>query len=64
MNEEEDTLYALSYILLRRSNRRKLGAKRAGRMWVTNILRGGESGGVCRTLVREMGLGDREYYFR
>ena len=63
---EEDILYALGYILLKRSIRRRKEKEtgKGRKMWVRQIFKQRENCGIYHTLVQEMSLDDREYYFK
>ena len=65
MDDEEALLY-LSYLTLKRKQRRKAerNARKKRSLWVRRIYKQREQCGVYHTLVQEMALGDREFYFK
>ena len=64
--EDEETLVALGFIILKRRERRKKEkeARKSRKMWVREIYKQRENLGIFHTLVQEMALGDREFYFK
>ena len=68
MDDDEAVIF-LSYILLKRSSRRKIeekerSAQKKRSTWVREIYRRRNDCGLYHTLVQEMALGDREFYFK
>ena len=63
---DEDLVYLAVYILLKRSIRRKKDekARKKRTIWVRQIYKQREKSGIFHNLVREMALGDREFYFK
>ena len=63
---DEDVVYLAGYILLKWSIRRKKGekARKTRTIWVRQIYKQREKSGIFHNLVREMALGDREFYFK
>ena len=61
--DDEETLVALGFIILKRRERRKK-ARKSRKMWVREIYKQRENLGIFHTLVQEMALGDRQFYFK
>ena len=62
--EEQILLWALLVIILRRRRRRTNLKRRRKRFWVRDIYQRRAAQGEYANLVRELRLGDREFYFR
>ena len=62
--EEQLLLWALLVIILRRRRRRTNLKRRRKRFWVRDIYQRRAAQGEYANLVRELRLGDREFYFR
>lgn len=64
--DDEEALIFLSYMLLKRRFRREAErkARKKRSLWVRPIYRQREECGIYHTLVQEMALGDREFYFK
>ena len=64
--DEEEILLTLGYLLLKRSihRRNQQQTKNVRKMWVREIFKQRENKGVYHTLVQEMALGDRGFYFK
>ena len=61
--DDEDVLLALAFIMMRRKRRREKHGK-VRSMWVRDIYRQRDEYSVHHTLVRELQLGDREFFFK
>ena len=63
---DEDVVYLAAYILLKRSIRRKNDEKdrKKRTIWLRQIYKQREKSGIFHNLVREMALGDQEFYFK
>ena len=59
---EEEELFLIGFILL--DDERKKKKTKKSRFWVREIFRQRERQGVFSNLLRELQLGDREYYFK
>lgn len=59
---EEKELFLLGFILL--DDKRKKKKTKKGRFWVGGIFRQSEKQVVFSNLLRELRLGDKEYYFK
>ena len=59
-------MYLAAYILLKRSIQRKKDEKARKKItiWVRQIYKQREVSGIFHKFVREMALGDREFYFK
>ncbi len=64
--DDEEALIFLSYLTLKRRKRREdeKKARKKRTQWVRQIYQQREQCGVYHTLVQEMALGDREFYFK
>lgn len=62
--DEEDVDYLLVAVLLRRRRRRRDVEKRKKRFWVREIYQKRSTHGLFHSLVQELRLADREYYFK
>ena len=63
---DEHVVYLAANILLKQSIRRKKDQKdrKKRTIWVRQIYKQREKSGIFHNLVREMALGDREFYFK
>ena len=63
---DEDMVYLAACILLKQSIPRKKDekARKKRTIWVRQIYKQREKSGIFHNLVREMALGDREFYFK
>ena len=63
---DEDVVYLAAYISPKWSIRRKKDEKARKKriIWVRQIYKQREKSGIFHNLVREMVLGDREFYFK
>ena len=59
-----DDLMILAFLIIRRRRRRRRERKKVKRVWVRDIYKTREELGIYHTLVQEMQLGDREFYFK
>ena len=64
MDDEEAVIFSM-FLLLKRRNRLKKKTKKKNRsQWIRPIYQHREEKGIYHTLVQEMALGDREFYFK
>ena len=63
---DEDVVHLAASILLKRSIRRKKDekARKKRTIWVRQIYKQREKSGIFHNLVREIALGDPEFYFK
>ena len=61
-SSEEEELFLLGFILL--DDKRKKKNTKKCRFWVSEIFHQREREGMFSNLLRELQLGDREYYFK
>ena len=64
--DEDEALMTLGFLLIRkrRRQRNKQKVKKNRAMWVRDIFKQREEKGAYHTLVQELQLGDREFYFK
>ena len=62
LSDEELEQCAILILLLLNQNKKK--KKRPRRFWVRNIYKNRKEYGLYHTLVRELRMGDREFYFK
>jgi len=64
--DDDEAIIISTYILLKRRYRRKLErkARKKRSQWVRPIYQQREESGIYHTLVQEMALGEREFYFK
>ena len=64
--DNEDFLFATSYLILKQSIRRKKEreVRKRRKMWVREIYKQMSESGNYHNLVLEMAVGDRELYFK
>ena len=64
--DEDEALITLGFLLSRKRKRRNSQKKwrKIRVMWVRNISKQWEVKGVFHTLVQELQIGDREFYFK
>ena len=62
-SSEEEELFLLGFISLDDKRKKKKKTKKR-RFWVREIFRQRERLGIFSNLLRELQLGDREYYFK
>ena len=64
--DEDEALMTLGVLLIRkrRRQRNKQKVKKNRAMWVRGIFKQREEKGAYHTLVQELQLGDREFYFK
>ena len=63
-SSEEEELALLGIILIDDEEKERKKKKRKHRFWVREIYRQREQQGVFSNLIRELRLGDREYFFK
>ena len=56
--------YLLTLVMIRRRGRRQTKEKRKHRFWVRKVFKKREELGVYHTLVQELRLHDREWFYR
>ena len=61
--DDEEVLYLTAYLLLRKKIKKKKLSKNRN-IWVRQIYKERGRYGIFHNLVREMELGDREFYFK
>lgn len=66
MEDEEDVLLAVAFAIIRKRRRRRNNVKKQRTVWVRDIFKENQRNNhsVYHTLVQELRLGDREYFFK
>lgn len=63
-SSEEEELALLGFVLIMNDDEKKKKLKRKHRFWVRDIYKKRKEQGIFSNLLRELRLGDREYFFK